>query len=54
MSQGLQGKSSYMRGLSSIYQPDYIGDSATAAAGLIEGDLVPDIEVDDTIEVDIS
>jgi hypothetical protein len=50
---GTQRERGYMRGLSSIYQTDSIVDSATAAAILIEREVISGIEVDDdTIEVD--
>jgi hypothetical protein len=43
-----------MGGLSTIYQSHSTIDSATATAELIERDVIGEIEVDDTIEVDIS
>lgn len=51
---GTERERAYMRGMSSIYQTYCIVNSATATAGLMESDLVTDIEVDDTIEVYIS
>jgi hypothetical protein len=42
-----------MRGIASIYQTDSAVDSAAAAAELIEGDIIDEIE-GDTIEVDVN
>jgi hypothetical protein len=45
----------YQRSLASLYQSDSIVDSATVAAGVVEGDLVEGIEVEgDVIVVDCS
>ena len=35
-----------MRGISSIYQPESLGDAATAAISLIKGEVFDCIEVD--------
>jgi len=42
-----------MRGIASIYQTDSAMDSATATTVIIEEGVVNDIEVDDTIIVDV-
>ena len=43
---GTQAERGYMRGISSIYQPDSLVDAAAAAISLIEGDVFDCIEVD--------
>ena len=43
---GTQAERGYMRGISSIYQPDSLVDAATTAISLIEGEVFDCIEVD--------
>lgn len=43
---GTQAERGYMRGISSIYQPESLVDAATAAISLIEGEVFDCIEVD--------
>ena len=43
---GTQAERGYIRGISSIYQPESLVDAATAAISLIEGDVFDCIEVD--------
>ena len=41
-----QAERGYMRGISSIYQPDSLVDAETAAISLIESEVFDCIEVD--------
>src|SRR5882724_4428385 len=43
---GTQAERGYIRGMSSIYQPDSLVDAAAAAISLIEGEVFDCIEVD--------
>ena len=43
---GTQAEMGYMRGISSIYQPDSLVDAAAAAMSLIKGEVFDCIEVD--------
>jgi hypothetical protein len=42
---GTEGERTYMRALASIYKSDCIVDSVTAAASLIEGSVITELEV---------
>jgi hypothetical protein len=43
---GTQAERSYMRSISSVYQPESLVDAATAALSLLEGGVFDCIEVD--------